>query len=274
MIQFPNIDPVAISLGPVKVHWYGLMYLTAFAAAWWLGIRRARQDYTPLKEEHVSDLIFYGALGVVLGGRVGYVLFYNFGKFLSDPIMLIRVWEGGMSFHGGFLGVMVAMWFYARKLDITYFALMDFVAPLVPIGLAAGRFGNFINGELWGRVTDLPWGIVFPGAGAAPRHPSQLYELLLEGLLLFIVVWFFSRKPRPVMAVSGVFAMCYGLFRFTVEFARQPDAHLGFLAFDWLTMGQLLSFPMILIGLFLLWLAYYKNKNQQTKSTSMGTNIS
>ncbi len=260
MLTYPIFDPVAIQLGPLKVHWYGLMYLVAFGAAWWLAKLRAKHPDSGWNAEQISDLIFYGALGVVLGGRLGYTFFYGFDKFLGDPVSVFRVWEGGMSFHGGLIGVMVAMYLYARKHKRVYFELLDFVAPIVPIGLGAGRIGNFINSELWGRVTDAPWAMVFPNGGPEPRHPSQLYEFFLEGILLFIIVWIFSSKPRPKMAVSGVFSLFYGLFRFTVEFARQPDAHLGFLAFEWLTMGQLLSLPLIVAGIVLLWLAYKKEK--------------
>ncbi len=256
MLNYPLIDPVAISLGPLKIHWYGIMYLIAFGAAWWLGRRRARRPDSGWNDEQISDLIFYGALGVVLGGRIGYTLFYNFGHFISDPISILRIWEGGMSFHGGLLGVLVAMWLFARKYKHRFFALTDFIAPLVPIGLATGRLGNFINGELWGQPTNLPWGMVFPGGGPLPRHPSQLYEMFFEGIVLFLIVWIFSARPRPRMAVSGVFALGYGVFRFAVEFVRQPDEHLGFIAFGWLTQGQLLSAPLILTGIVLLWLAY------------------
>ncbi len=264
MLTYPHIDPVAIAIGPVKIHWYGIMYLIAFGAAWWLGQRRAKQEGSVWNDEKVSDLIFFGALGVIFGGRIGYTFFYNLPKFLADPTTIFRVWEGGMSFHGGFIGVMYAMWFFARKHKMAYFDLVDFVAPLVPIGLAVGRFGNFINGELWGRVTDVSWAMVFPTGGPLPRHPSQLYELLLEGVSLFVIVWLFSSKPRPRMAVSGVFALGYGCFRFFVEFFREPDAQLGYLAFDWLTMGQVLSTPMIIIGLALLWLAYQPPKTLAT----------
>lgn len=259
MLTFPNIDPVAFELGPLKVHWYGLMYLFGFAGAWWLGIKRARKADSGWTEDQVSDMIFYGAMGVVLGGRIGYTLFYSLEKFLSDPLMIFRVWEGGMSFHGGFLGVLVAMTLLKRKQNRTFFGIMDFVAPLVPIGLATGRMGNFLNGELWGRISDVPWAIVFPTGGPNPRHPSQLYEFFLEGILLFIILWYYSAKPRPVMAVSGLFSLGYGFFRFLVEFARQPDSHMGeggFIAFGWLTTGQLLSAPMILLGAGLIWWAY------------------
>jgi phosphatidylglycerol:prolipoprotein diacylglycerol transferase len=259
MLTYPKFDPVAIHIGPLKVHWYGIMYLVGFAAAWWLGLRRAKQPDSGWEPEQISDLIFYGALGAVLGGRIGYTLFYAGDRFLADPLMIFRVWEGGMSFHGGFLGVLFAMFIYAQKQKRKFFAVMDFLAPLAPIGLGAGRLGNFINGELWGRPTDLPWGMVFPGAGPQPRHPSQLYEFLLEGVVLFLIVWFYSAKPRPRMAVSGVFAVFYGLFRFLVEFVRQPDAQLQFIAFGWLTMGQLLSAPMIILGIGLLWWAYKHN---------------
>jgi len=257
-MNYPHINPVAIKIGPLPIHWYGLMYLVGFAAAWWLGRRKARQLGAPWSERAVEDLIFYGALGVILGGRIGYVLFYNFEEFLSHPTVLFKVWEGGMSFHGGVIGVMIALWFFARRFQMHYFAVTDFVVPLAPIGLAAGRLGNFINGELWGKVTDLPWGMVFPTGGAQPRHPSQLYEFLLEGVTLFIILQVYTRKPRPTMAASGLFALCYGVFRFSVEFVRMPDVQLGYLALGWVTMGQILSLPLIIVGIALLLLAYRK----------------
>ncbi|MCF7980583.1 MAG: prolipoprotein diacylglyceryl transferase [Pseudomonadales bacterium] len=258
MLTYPNINPVALSLGPLKVHWYGLMYLIGFAAAWWLARLRSRRADSPLKETQISDLIFYGALGVVIGGRFGYVLFYHFDYFLAKPLWLFYVWEGGMSFHGGLLGVITALFIYSRKLGINVFALTDFIAPMVPIGLGAGRIGNFIGGELWGRVSDVPWAMVFPNAGNLPRHPSQLYQFALEGVVLFTILWWYSAKPRPRLQVSGLFLIGYGLSRFTAEFFRQPDAHLGFIAFGWLTMGQLLTLPMIGVGLFLM---AYGNKH-------------
>lgn len=262
MLTYPNIDPIALSLGPVKIHWYGIMYLVAFGAAWWLGNRRARQPDSGWNAEQISDVIFYGAMGTVLGGRIGYTLFYGFSSFLADPVSIFRIWEGGMSFHGGLLGVLVAMWLFGRKSKKGWFEIMDFVAPLVPFGIAAVRFANFINGELWGRVTTSQWGMVFPTGGPLPRHPSQLYEMFLEGVLLFIIVWLYSAKPRPRMAVSGVFALGYGSFRFLVEFFRQPDAHMGFVAFGWMSQGQLLSTPLIALGIVLIILAYRKKEPQ------------
>jgi len=258
MLTYPDISPVAISLGPVAIHWYGLMYLIGFIAVWWLGSVRARKPDSGWKAEEISDLLFYGALGVILGGRIGYVIFYNFSMFLDDPLMLLRIWQGGMSFHGGMLGVFVAMGLFGYKTGRSFFQVTDFMAPFVPIGLGAGRIGNFINGELWGRPTDLPWGMVFPFVDNRPRHPSMLYEALLEGLVLFVILWLYSSRPRPFRAVSGMFMLFYGVFRFAVEFVRVPDAHLGFIALDWVTMGHLLSFPMILFGIFLLVLAYSK----------------
>lgn len=260
MLQHPQIDPVAIAIGPLKIHWYGLTYLVGFVAGWWLGRIRSRKPGSPVNEEQMGDLLFYMALGVILGGRFGYVIFYNFDTFLADPLWLFRVWEGGMSFHGGLLGVMFAMWWYGRKLSVGFWRIADFVAPLVPVGLGAGRIGNFINGELWGKPTDVSWGMVFPQApDALARHPSQLYQFALEGVALFVILWWFSAKPRPRMAVSGLFLIAYGVFRFLVEFVRQPDAQLGYLAFDWLTMGQVLSTPMILAGMFLMFIAYRRN---------------
>lgn len=261
MLAYPNIDPVAIELGPVKIHWYGVMYLVGFLAFWWLGKIRARQPHVVVQPEQVGDMVFYGMLGVVLGGRIGYILFYNLPQFLADPLMLLKIWQGGMSFHGGFAGVLIAMWLYQRKHRWGFLRTMDFAAPLVPIGLGAGRIGNFVNGELWGRVSDAPWAMVFPSAGPLPRHPSQLYEALLEGVVLFVILWAFSSKPRPVGAVSGLFLLGYGVFRFLVEFVREPDAHIGYLAFDWFTMGQLLSAPMIIAGVVMFAWAY-KDKLQ------------
>ena len=271
-----QIDPVAVALGPLKIHWYGLMYLLGFGVAWWLGRRRVRAGRLPgVDDNGFGDLMFYAMLGVVLGGRIGYVLFYDFGTFLRDPLMLFKVWEGGMSFHGGLLGVLVAGAWWSRRQRLHFFDTVDFVAPLVPAGLGFGRLGNYIGGELWGKYTRGDWGVVFPSglpepyrsldpvalkaqfdAGALDafaRHPSQLYQAFLEGLVLFCVLWWYSAKPRPRYAVSGLFALLYGSFRFLVEFVRMPDAHLGYLAFGWLTMGQVLSLPLVALGLCLLW---------------------
>lgn len=273
-----DIDPIALSLGPVQIHWYGVMYLLGFIAAWWLGRRRIRAGRLPgVSEQGFGDLLFYAMLGVVLGGRVGYVLFYAFGDLLQNPLMLFRIWEGGMSFHGGLLGVMLGVWLWSRRNRTHFMDSMDFIAPLVPVGLGLGRLGNYIGGELWGKPTGGDWGVVFPrtlpteytalpierlralhaqGAlDAFARHPSQLYQAVLEGVVMAALVWWFSSRPRPRYAVGGLFALLYGLFRFLVEFVREPDAHLGYLAFGWLTMGQVLSLPLILLGLFWLWLS-------------------
>lgn len=256
MLTYPDIDPVAFQLGPLKVHWYGLMYLVGFAGGWALARLRVRRPWSPLNAEQVDDLLFYCALGTVIGGRLGYILFYNFGAFADNPLIIFRVWEGGMSFHGGLIGVLTGVWLFVRRQGVRFFDVMDFIAPFVPVGLGAGRLGNFINGELWGKVADVPWAMVFPHAGPDPRHPSQLYEFFLEGIVLFGILWLFSRRPRPRMAISGLFAVCYGLFRFLVEFVRTPDAHIGYLAFGWLTMGQLLTLPLVAAGGIALWLAY------------------
>ena len=250
MIAYPDIDPVAFSLGPISVRWYGLMYLAAFAAALLLGSFRAKKSKGLWHPDQIGDLVFYGAIGAILGGRFGYVFFYNFDYFLSNPLWLFKVWEGGMAFHGGLLGVLVAMWWYGCSQGKNFFQITDFIAPMVPLGLGFGRLGNFIGGELWGRVSDVSWAIVFPNdPSQLARHPSQLYQFFLEGIVLFSLLWWFSAKPRPRMTISGMFLLIYGLARFAVEFFREPDAQLGFIAFDWLTMGQLLSTPMILLGI-------------------------
>ncbi len=262
MLTYPQIDPVAIALGPLKIHWYGLMYLVGIGGAWFLASRRLK-DFDPAwTKEKLSDLVFWVAMGVILGGRLGYALFYDLPAYLADPLKILRVWEGGMSFHGGLIGVMLATWWFGRRNGKSFFELMDFIAPLVPIGLGAGRIGNFINAELWGKVTDVPWAMVFPNGGPDPRHPSQLYQFALEGVALFAILWVYSRKPRPTMAVSGLFAICYGVFRFIVEFVRVPDAQLGYLAFGWLTMGQVLCVPMILAGAGLMGWAYRRQPSQ------------
>ncbi|AFU99849.1 prolipoprotein diacylglyceryl transferase [Simiduia agarivorans] len=275
-MKYPEIDPIAFSLGPVdiagyslgplSVHWYGLMYLAAFLAAGFIAARRSTRADSPVTRAQVEDLIMYGAFGVILGGRFGYVLFYNFDRFLADPLWLLRLWEGGMSFHGGLLGVLVALWLYGRRIGQPFFAITDFVAPLVPLGLGFGRLGNFIGQELWGRATDGPWGMVFPrDPEQLARHPSQLYQAALEGLLLFIILFWFSAKPRPRMAVSGLFLLGYGCFRFLVEFVREPDNHISFDLFGWVTRGQVLSAPMIVLGLVFIGLAYRNQARTQQR---------
>ena len=274
MTYLHQIDPIAFSIGPVAVHWYGIMYLLGFGAAWWLGNRRIAAGRLPgVNADAFSDLLFYAMIGVVLGGRIGYMLFYTPGAFLDNPALLFRVWEGGMSFHGGLVGVLIASLWWSRKHKLHFFDTMDFVAPLVPLGLGFGRLGNFIGAELWGKTTDGSWGVVFPhslpaelaqlspqalrtlhdsGAlDAYARHPSQLYQAALEGLVLFVVLWSVSRRPRARYLVSGLFALLYGVFRFAVEFVRMPDNGV-YLAWDWFTKGQLLSIPLIVLGLYLI----------------------
>ena len=253
MLAFPYINPIAFSLGPIQVHWYGLMYLIGFVSAWLLAHWRMKHYKLDWTSEQISDLIFYAAIGVILGGRVGYMLFYNFPELVHDPLSLFKIWQGGMSFHGGLLGVLLALWIFARKFGKAFWNVGDFIAPLVPIGLGAGRIGNFINGELWGRVTDMPWGMVYSHVDSQPRHPSELYEFGLEGIGLFILVWWYARKPRPAGRVSAVFLIGYAICRLIAECFREPDQQLGYLAFDWLTMGQILSIPMLLLGFWLWW---------------------
>lgn len=259
VLVYPQIDPIAVSLGPLKVHWYGLMYLLAFGTGYGLALWRIRRSGSGWTADMLSDLLFYIAMGVILGGRLGYVVFYGFDRLVDDPLWALRVWEGGMSFHGGLLGVLIAVAVFCRQYQKPWFDMMDFVAPLVPTGLLFGRIGNFIGGELWGRpVVDqnFPLAMVFPHVDNLARHPSQLYEAVLEGLVLFVLLWWYSARPRPRMAVSGLFLAGYGAARFTVEFFRQPDADKGFILFDWMTMGQILTTPMILGGLVLMLLAY------------------
>jgi phosphatidylglycerol:prolipoprotein diacylglycerol transferase len=266
MLVHPQFDPVAfafgpftvggVTLGPFAVRWYGLMYLVAFVLVIVLGRKRARQNMlTGWRVTDIDDMLFYGVLGVILGGRLGYVLFYKPLYYLAHPLEIVQVWQGGMSFHGGFLGVLIALWFYARRRGKRWLDVTDFVAPLVPLGLAAGRLGNFINAELVGRATSGPWAMVFPQVDNVPRHPSQLYELALEGLLLFAVLWIYAGRRRPMGAVSGLFLVGYGTLRFVGEFAREPDNFLGYLALGF-TMGQWLSLPMIVVGLAMMVWAY------------------
>ena len=254
MLVHPQFDPVAFSLGPLAVRWYGLMYLVGFALFWWLGRLRARDAWRGMSRQDVEDLLFFGVLGVIIGGRLGYVLFYKPGYYLEHPLEALMLWKGGMASHGGIIGVIVVMWLFARARAKSFLSVADFVVPLVPLGLAAGRLGNFINGELWGRAADptvWPWAMVFPQAGdGLPRHPSQLYQFALEGLLLFILLWWYSRKPRPAGCVGSMFLIGYGVLRFIAEFGREPDAFLGLLALR-LSMGQWLSVPMIVAGIAL-----------------------
>ena len=256
MLTYPNIDPVAIDLGFLQIRWYGISYVVGILGAWWLLRHRAKSARFDWNAEQVADLIFYCTLGLIIGGRLGSVLFYNLPYYLNNPVDMIKVWQGGMSFHGGLIGVVIAVYLYGRKINKTLFEVGDFLAPVAPIGLFTGRTGNFINGELWGKPTDVPWAMVFPNAGGLPRHPSQLYEAFLEGICLFIILWWFSAKPRPAMSLSGLFLSLYGVIRFGIEFVREPDAQLGYFAFGWLTMGQILSLPMIIIGVVLFVWAY------------------
>lgn len=276
MLQYPDIDKIALSLGPVKVYWYGIMYIIGFAIAWILARIRIKKLLAASTEtsliaayaakesslrapftkqsaiykpnDIIGDFIFCAATGGILGGRIGYILFYEFSGFLHSPVIIFKIWLGGMSFHGGIIGLLIGLFFFAKKIHAPYLTITDFAAPLAPLGIAFGRIGNFINAEVVGRITDVSWGIAFPGYGPMPRHPSQIYESLTEGLLLFIILWFYSAKPRPQGSTSALFILLYGVIRFGCEFFREPDAHIGFIALDWLTMGQILSLPMIIIG--------------------------
>ncbi len=258
MLTYPDIDPVLLQIGGLKIHWYGVMYLLGFSSAWWLGIIQTKRQWAAFKTtEQVSDLIFYSAIGVVLGGRLGYVLFYNLPVYIAHPLDIFKIWQGGMSFHGGLIGVLIAMYLYGKHQGRTFFQTTDFIAPLVPLGLFFGRIGNFINGELWGAPTDWITGMIIPYLkDNVPHHPSQLYEAFLEGLVLFVILWIFASKPRPTMAISGLFLVGYGFFRFLVEFVRLPDAHIGYLMGGWLTMGHILTLPMLIAGSWMLWQAY------------------
>jgi len=260
MLVHPQFDPIALQLGPVAIHWYGLTYLAAFGLFLWLATLRTRQPQwarAGWTRRDVEDLLFYGVLGVVIGGRLGYALFYKPGHYAQHPLELLMVWKGGMSFHGGLLGVLVAMALFGRSRQRSFLEVTDLIAPCVPTGLACGRIGNFINGELWGRAADpsLPWAMVFPQAGdGIPRHPSQLYQFALEGLLLFVLLWFYARRPHPVGRVSGAFLIGYGVFRFIAEYFREPDDFLGLLTLG-MSMGQWLCVPMVIAGAWLWWRA-------------------
>lgn len=257
MIYIHNLSPVFLDLGLFKIHWYGIMYLMGFTASYWLCYyRRDRLGWT---KDDLSDALFYCALGVIIGGRLGYILFYDTASIINNPISIFQIWKGGMSFHGGVIGVIIAFLLLAKKKGVNPVDLSDYIMVPGPIGLGLGRLGNFINGELWGKPTDGSWGVIFPQGGLQPRHPSQLYEMLLEGVLLFIILWIFTMKPRPRMIASGIFLLGYGSARFIVEFVRIPDSHLGYLLFDWMTMGQILSLPMIIIGIAMIAVGYSRN---------------
>ena len=249
MLIYPAMDPVAISLGPVNVHWYGLMYLVGFLGGALLGRLRARRQDSKWQSQQVWDLLFFIAIGVIVGGRLGYIVFYNLEYYLDRPIEWLFIWSGGMSFHGGLLGVLGSLWLFSRRTQKSFLEVADFVVPLCPLGFGAGRIGNFINQELWGRASDVPWAMVFPAAGPEARHPSQLYEALLEGVILFVIVWMYSKRPRETGTISAVFLLSYGMLRFFAELFREPDTHLGTVALGWMTMGQLLSLPMALFGI-------------------------
>ncbi|HTV94447.1 MAG TPA: prolipoprotein diacylglyceryl transferase [Steroidobacteraceae bacterium] len=262
MLTYPHINPVAVSIGPLKIHWYGIMYLIGFVAAWLLARYRARRPGSTWTALDIDDLIFYCAVGVILGGRIGWCIFYGHDVIAQSWLNVFRIWDGGMSFHGGMLGVMVATLLFARLKRKSFADVLDFVVPLPGIGLMAGRIGNFINGELWGKPTHLPWGFAVPNPDGTftVRHPSQLYEATLEGLVLFLILWWFTIKPRPRLAPTGLFLVVYGCARFAVEWVRLPDADIGYLAGDWLTMGMLLTMPMILAGVIVMVYAYRRDQ--------------
>jgi len=257
MFVYPHPDPIAFALGPLQVHWYGLMYLLGFLGGWWLARRRAAQQGSTWTPVDVDDLIFYCAVGVILGGRLGWMLFYGTERIFTEPLSVLKIWEGGMSFHGGLVGVLVALGMFASRRGRRMADVLDFTAPLPAIGFGAGRIGNFINGELWGKPTDVPWAVVVDGRAL---HPSQLYEATLEGLVLFAIITWFTATPRPRWAPAGLFLLCYGVFRFAVEFVRVPDANRGYLLLDWVTMGQILSMPMIVAGIGMLAVAYSRRE--------------
>jgi phosphatidylglycerol:prolipoprotein diacylglycerol transferase len=260
MLVHPQFDPVALAIGPVAVRWYGLMYLVGFALIWAAGrYRIARRPGGVWTAKNIDDALFYGILGTILGGRLGYILFYKPAEYFAEPWRMLYVWEGGMSFHGGLIGVILAMAWFARSRRQDWLAVTDFVAPLVPLAIATGRLGNFINAELWGRPATVPWAMVFPNVDGVPRHPSQLYEFALEGLVLFALLWWFSARPRPRGAVSAAFLIGYGVLRFLVEYTREPDQYLGLLSLGF-SMGQWLSVPMVLVGVAILIWAYSKQK--------------
>lgn len=260
MLLHPNIDPVAVDLGFVQVHWYGIMYLIGFAAAYLLFRQRAKKAAAPFLVEQVDDVVFYAALGVIVGGRIGYILFYGSSLF-DDPLAIFKVWQGGMSFHGGFIGVMISLGIYCKRQQVKVGSLLDLTCLVAPIGLGFGRLGNFIGQELWGRPTDMPWAMVFPAdPEALARHPSQLYQAFFEGLILFSIMYWFNHKPRPRWSSAGLFVLLYGIFRFFVEFFREPDSHIGFDVAGMFSRGQLLSFPMIIVGFMVLLWAYKHNQ--------------
>jgi phosphatidylglycerol:prolipoprotein diacylglycerol transferase len=249
MLVYPSINPIIIELGPIKIHWYGLMYLIGFMFAWLIAHYRCKKLNLAWTAEQISDLIFYSALGIILGGRTGYMLFYAWQEFSTNPLILFKIWQGGMSFHGGLVGGLIALGLFARHHEKPFLEVTDFTAPLVPLGLAAGRIGNFINGELWGKPSELPWAMIFPHVDGQARHPSQLYEFSLEGILLFLIIFVYTLKPRSEGRATALFLILYGCFRCTIEFFREPDAQVGYIYGGWLTMGQLLSIPLIILGI-------------------------
>ena len=261
MWHYPAIDPVAVSFGPISIHWYAISYLAAIGLAWWVLGARVKRHKLQWTEDEIADIVFYSVVGILLGGRIGYMLFYGFSNLLAGPLSIFRIWQGGMSFHGGFIGVLAGVYVYGRLHDRRFFEITDYIAPAIPLGLGCGRIGNFINTELPGRVTDVPWAVIYPGE-IVGRHPSSLYQAFLEGPVLFAVLWLFASKARPTMAVSGMFLLGYGVLRTFSEFFREPDSHMGYVALDFLTAGQLLSLPMVVLGIAFIAYSYLSRKRR------------